>query len=187
MKSNLDKILKIFQNSSLAFFLSEEGALKILHAPSDFVIPHALREGAEKLHFEIQENHSSEGFHFLDFSLKDFKAQGKILYGLKQSKEAVLLVFFDFHMDFKIDSPRICDHFSLTAQECRVTELVLEGLSNDGIAYKLGNSTNTVRVHLQNIFQKTRVGSRLELFKRMMELLAPGDGALLGGGQKRSK
>ena len=52
----------------------------------------------------------------------------------------------------------------LSKREEEVIESVLLGLSNKTIAKKLYISENTVKFHCKNIYQKTGVGSRRELF-----------------------
>ncbi len=50
----------------------------------------------------------------------------------------------------------------LSAREWRVLELVAQGLTNPQIGETLTVSENTVKFHLQNIFQKLGVGNRTE-------------------------
>ncbi len=50
----------------------------------------------------------------------------------------------------------------LSAREWEVLELVAKGLTNPQIAESLTVSENTVKFHLQNIFQKLGVGNRTE-------------------------
>jgi len=53
-------------------------------------------------------------------------------------------------------------NFDLSAREWDVLALVAEGLSNPQIADKLSVTENTVKFHLQNIFQKLGVNNRTE-------------------------
>lgn len=50
----------------------------------------------------------------------------------------------------------------LTEREREILRLVAEGLANKEIAYRLGISQNTVKVHLRNIFAKANLQSRTE-------------------------
>ncbi len=50
----------------------------------------------------------------------------------------------------------------LTDREQEILRLVAQGLANKEIAYRLGISQNTVKVHLRNIFSKTNLQSRTE-------------------------
>jgi DNA-binding CsgD family transcriptional regulator len=53
--------------------------------------------------------------------------------------------------------------YGLTAQQRRVTELVMRGLTNREVAQVLGCAELTVRNHLVAIFRKTGVSTRAEL------------------------
>ena len=59
--------------------------------------------------------------------------------------------------------PRPASGSSLTAQEQRVANLVVDGLSNNEIASRLVISTKTVEGHLRNIFEKLGVTSRTQV------------------------
>lgn len=50
-----------------------------------------------------------------------------------------------------------------TKKEQQVLTLVCQGLSNDQIAANLSISVNTVKMHIQNIFKKTKISSRGQL------------------------
>lgn len=50
----------------------------------------------------------------------------------------------------------------LTAREREVLKLLVDGLTGNAIADRLGISTNTVRTHVQSILTKLQVHSRLE-------------------------
>ena len=50
----------------------------------------------------------------------------------------------------------------LTRRETEILGLIAQGLSNDEIAHQLSISTNTVKVHVRNIFEKMGVQSRTE-------------------------
>lgn len=59
--------------------------------------------------------------------------------------------------------PRGSSQYRLTNRETEVVAAVVDGASNKDIAAQLGISLDTVKHHLCNIFNKTGVGSRLEL------------------------
>jgi DNA-binding CsgD family transcriptional regulator/DNA-binding XRE family transcriptional regulator len=54
------------------------------------------------------------------------------------------------------------DAFGLTPTQQRVLELVVAGNSNAGIASRLGVSVNTVESHLQGVYSRLHVSSRME-------------------------
>ena len=51
----------------------------------------------------------------------------------------------------------------LTHKEIEVVELVLDGLTNEGISHRLGISIRTVKAHLGAVFSKLHVNDRLGL------------------------
>lgn len=51
----------------------------------------------------------------------------------------------------------------LTARELEIVQLVVAGVSNKEIAFQLHVSDGTAKVHLNNIFRKLEVSSRIEL------------------------
>ncbi len=51
---------------------------------------------------------------------------------------------------------------SLTQREIEILEMVATGVTNREIAYRLGISANTVKVHLRNVFGKLNAESRTE-------------------------
>ncbi len=51
---------------------------------------------------------------------------------------------------------------ALSIRENEIMSLVVEGLTNYAIAWRLRISANTVRNHLTNIFAKINAGSRQE-------------------------
>jgi DNA-binding CsgD family transcriptional regulator len=57
---------------------------------------------------------------------------------------------------------KIKERFSLTVREGEISELLLKGKSNKEIADLTCVSTETVKSHLQNIYRKLGVKSRLE-------------------------
>ena len=54
----------------------------------------------------------------------------------------------------------------LTTREREILELLSEGLGNKQIAARLGISTNTVKTHLELLFEKLGVSSRAEAVAR---------------------
>ncbi len=59
--------------------------------------------------------------------------------------------------------PRAADEAVLTAREAEILCLVAEGLGNKQIALRLGLAVPTVRTHLNRVYEKLRVESRVEL------------------------
>jgi DNA-binding CsgD family transcriptional regulator len=52
----------------------------------------------------------------------------------------------------------------LTMREQEIARLVMSGASNQEVAALLGISINTVKMHLQNIFDKLQIKRRCQLF-----------------------
>jgi len=51
----------------------------------------------------------------------------------------------------------------LTSREVEIVRLVIDGVTNKALAFRLQVSEGTTKVHLHNIFRKLEVGSRSEL------------------------
>lgn len=60
--------------------------------------------------------------------------------------------------------------FNLTSRELEIIEKLVNGWSNKRIAVTLKIEPNTVRVHLQNIYQKMDVHSRFEVIVKYYEI-----------------
>lgn len=62
-----------------------------------------------------------------------------------------------------------CRLYMLTPRECEVTQLICEGEKYKDIAERLFISERTVTTHVQNIFKKTKVTSKIELLNKLGE------------------
>ncbi len=58
----------------------------------------------------------------------------------------------------------------LTVRETQVVTLLLEGLTNKGIARRLGLSPETVKEHLGRVYRKLGVADRVELVSQVRDL-----------------
>jgi len=63
--------------------------------------------------------------------------------------------------------------YDLTPAETRVLELIVEGRTLLDVAQKLGISKNTVRTHLQHVFDKTRTKRQADLIRLVASLSLP--------------
>ena len=57
----------------------------------------------------------------------------------------------------------------LSERERQVTTLVADGLSNKEVAYRLGVTEGTVKIHLNRIFDKTGTSNRTKLARLVLE------------------
>ncbi|MCG8572946.1 MAG: LuxR C-terminal-related transcriptional regulator [Spirochaetes bacterium] len=60
--------------------------------------------------------------------------------------------------------------YTITNREKEVIELLLSGLSIKEISRKLDRSFKTINNHIHNIYQKTRVSSKIELLNLVKEI-----------------
>ena len=72
--------------------------------------------------------------------------------------------FFRIGQDFKPVYVGLDQAFGLTAGERRVMIRLVDGDSLPAVAKSLGLSVETIRTHVRNIYAKTEVSSRAELF-----------------------
>ncbi len=79
----------------------------------------------------------------------------------------------DFHPDFSSAVP-LENAFGLTAREAEVLLWVAQGKSNPEISGILGAAENTIKKHLQHIFEKMGVDNRNAATLRCLETLSRG-------------
>jgi DNA-binding NarL/FixJ family response regulator len=61
-----------------------------------------------------------------------------------------------------LNPPATTSPYRLSPRELEVLSLAAQGLTNGGIAYRLGLSERTVQFHLRGVFSKTGTASRTE-------------------------
>lgn len=69
----------------------------------------------------------------------------------------------------KMSLNEVADKYELTKRECMVLSELLNGSDNYKICDGLGISVNTLKKHIQNIYRKLGVKSRIKLFKIIKE------------------
>ncbi len=77
--------------------------------------------------------------------------------------------------DLKVERPEprgrmeaVAERFKLTPRERQVAELVVQGLGNRHVGYKLGMSEITVGTHLTSIYRKTGASGRTDLVRILL-------------------
>jgi DNA-binding CsgD family transcriptional regulator len=85
--------------------------------------------------------------------------------GLKFTRKQVVMV----NPDFKLDESRLTK-LGMSHREYEVLQLIAKGHSNQEIADKLFISTNTVKTHTSNLFQKLNVTRRTQAIQKAKEL-----------------
>ncbi len=58
----------------------------------------------------------------------------------------------------------------LTARELQIVRLVVQGASNKQIAFELGTAESTIKVHLNSVFRKLDVNSRVEVTRLCLHI-----------------
>lgn len=66
------------------------------------------------------------------------------------------------HMTDIIHNFKLYSHNPLTSRERQILKAVIEGKTNQAIGFSLGINESTVEKHLENIFKKLEVASRVE-------------------------
>ena len=64
---------------------------------------------------------------------------------------------------------RFTEKYAITKREKEVMELLLAGMAIKEIGARLGRSFKTINNHIYNIYQKTGVGSKMELLNRIKD------------------
>lgn len=68
------------------------------------------------------------------------------------------------------DQQREPSDFGLTERQWKILQLIKKGKQRGEVALALGISLNTVKNHLQNIFEKLQVSSQMEALRKIGEL-----------------
>jgi len=131
----------------------------------DFVNPWKVQEIVE-LYFYHNNNLVCGASMFIDKELNDFtKNDLSRLGGIHQYIEFSLgkqlntitqITFEDF-----------ADRFKLTNKERVVLQLAIQGLANKVMAQKLACSLSTIKTHLQHLFAKLAVNSKVEMVNKV--------------------
>ena len=82
--------------------------------------------------------------------------------GSPMSTEIARRVVEAFHKPAQPDGKAVVEGTQLTKRETEILELLTQGQANKEIAFRLGLSVETVRVHLKRIYDKLHVHSRTE-------------------------
>ena len=75
----------------------------------------------------------------------------------------------------------------LTVREKEITQLVVTGAGNEDIAWQLGLTEQTIKNNLRKIFEKLRVGNRVELAMTAKELQLPARSAAVNGDKGKTR
>lgn len=67
----------------------------------------------------------------------------------------------------KVSYEEFCKQYNLTNKEKIVLQLAIQGLQNKAIASNLKSSLPTVKTHLQHLFSKLQVSSKIELVNKV--------------------
>ena len=59
----------------------------------------------------------------------------------------------------------------ISRREKRVLDLLMKGLTNEGISRELGTSVNTVKYHLKRIYSKLGVRNRVEAIMKISHII----------------
>lgn len=158
------ELADLLTGSNLALFLYQRETLTILHAPQGFAMPEGLNLKAKELLKSLGKKQKTEGWQFLDFALENSQARGTLLYTLVQSTDSVLLILWKVKAQIQVDWGALKKKYALTRRQCTTMNYALEGLSNQEIGRKMDISHNTVKSHLREVYDKTKISGREELW-----------------------
>jgi DNA-binding CsgD family transcriptional regulator len=89
---------------------------------------------------------------------------------VSDSIDAVWILKADPPFDMDSCAALAARHWQLTARQCAVLRLMLDGLTNKRIAHALGSAEHTVEIHVTAVLRKASAHTRVELVARSMEL-----------------
>ena len=90
----------------------------------------------------------------------------EILHTFLPHFEKNVLAYLEHNMLFKKHEESVLE-MQLSGREQEIVQLVMTGYSNQEIGDRLGISTATVKKHLSNIFSKTGINRRTQLFQQV--------------------
>ncbi|MHB2165896.1 helix-turn-helix transcriptional regulator [Alsobacter sp. R-9] len=86
------------------------------------------------------------------------------------AEPCALVALVDLQETASVRRASVMTLFGLSEREADLAENFSQGLKIDEIAGRMGVATNTVRVHLRNVFQKTGCSSQVELARLFLLL-----------------
>jgi DNA-binding CsgD family transcriptional regulator len=105
---------------------------------------------------------------YTDFQQYKFKIVLSIIPHFYKGVETYYHIYIIKNSDKeKIDLASIAQVYNLTERELEIIEHISQGLSNREIAHKLYISSHTVRTHIDNIFNKLNVSSRMAILHKL--------------------
>lgn len=105
---------------------------------------------------------------YTDFEQYTFKISLSIIPNIYKGIEIYYKIYIVKNSNKeKLDLLHLVQIYNLTKRELEIIKLISKGLSNRDIAQKLYISTNTVRTHIDNIFNKLNVNSRMSILYKM--------------------
>lgn len=138
---------------------ADPGALALLRDQAEFVTLEALARGAEQV-CAAPEGASAERL----IPLGEAGALRIVTSSLAGAEAMVVLELLGSQQD---SFEELAEQAKLTPREREVARLAVEGLGNQGIAYRLKISPVTVGVHLGKVYRKVGVSGRTELARAM--------------------
>ena len=91
-------------------------------------------------------------------------------FGVSSETPRAIAFLRDSTLPIRLDGETLRAAYGLTPAEVRAAELIAEGLSTEEAARELEVSVNTVKTHLNKVYEKTNTGNRARLVKLLLSL-----------------
>ncbi|MCL1115321.1 MULTISPECIES: helix-turn-helix domain-containing protein [Shewanella] len=164
----LSTIANIENSTAVLIHYLEHPLQEISYLPADLFKSHLHIAYCPALNVELEVILISSGFHSamcIDTNLVDqIQSLNKVLDGDISFSDKALSKYILQKKRVPSSGNRAKILAVTTKKEQQILSLILHGLTNEEMAKELNISVNTVKMHVQNIYKKTKIKNRGQLF-----------------------